>query len=114
MRWGAVRFRSTQLNSGGGGVRIIAHLGDGAAGEVRLNALAVLGHPAGLSPPGEPVLGPASSVQSTSLRAGGCGIPERYSLPAAEARAIAAELVRAAELVEAEGTMSGSRTSSAS
>jgi len=39
---------------------------------------------------------------------------DRRSFTAAEARAIAAELVRAAELVEAEDTMSGSRTSSAS
>ncbi len=39
---------------------------------------------------------------------------ERRSFTAAEARAIAAELLRAAELVAAEDTMPGSRTSSSS
>jgi len=39
---------------------------------------------------------------------------DRRPFTAGEARTIAAELVRAAELVEAEDTMSGSRTSSAS
>ncbi len=100
MRWGAARF-----HSGGGGVRIIAHLVTVRPARFVSTPSPYSGtQPAFAHRASQSSTGPASSVQSTSLRVGGCDIRERYSLPGRRGSGPSPpNWVRAAELVEAEG-----------
>jgi len=78
----SARLRRDPSHTGGGGFRSIAHRVTVRPARFVSTPRPYSGtHPALAHRASQSSTGPASGVQSTSLRVGGCDIRERYSLP---------------------------------